>query len=162
MSGPRLLPVLLPALILAAVLVAGCSAAVPAAGTAASGGAGPDRSNADAVATAFATDYASGDTPAACTLAAPALAARLAGQGMCQARAGWDQTYREVARCVNTAGALVTYQVDREVDRFLLFTVQIVPDRAGHWSVAGLIHHSPGEALPTCDSAPGTASTGGS
>ena len=159
MSGPRLLPALLPALTLAAVLVAGCSAAVPAAR---SGSAGPDRSNADTVAAAFATDYASGDTPDACTLAAPALPANLAGQGLCQARAGWNQTYREVARCANTAGALVTYQVDHEVDRFLLFTVQIVPDSAGHWSVAGLIHHSPGEALPTCDPAPSPAPSGGS
>ena len=159
MTGLRLLPALLPAVTLAAVLVAGCSAAVPAAR---SDSAGPDRSNADTVAAAFATDYASGDTPDACALAAPALAAHLAGQGLCQARAGWNQTYREIARCANTAGALVTYQVDHEVDRFLLFTVQIVPDRAGHWSIAGLIHRSPGEALPTCHPAPSTASSGGS
>lgn len=154
MTGLRRLPALLPAVTLPAMLVAGCSAAVPAAR---SGSAGPDRSNADTVAAAFATDYASGDTPDACTLAAPALPANLAGQGLCQARAGWNQTYREVARCANTASALVTYQVDHEVDRFLLFTVQIVPDSAGHWSVAGLIHNSPGQRCPPATPSPAPA-----
>lgn len=146
----------------AAALVAlscvGCSTAIPTPApppTATSSGV--DRSNPDAVAAAFAADYTSGDTPAACALATPAMAGRLSVDGSCQTHAGWQQTPRQVARCGDSSDVQVTYQIDGEVDRFLLFTVQTVPDTSGRWSVAGLIHTSPGEPLPSCDPTPSTA-----
>ena len=158
-----------PGLLVTAVLALCCAACSapgstppPAPTTVSSSGV--DRSNPDAVAAAFAAYYASGDTPAACALADPAMAGRLTADGLCQTRADWQQTPRQVARCTAAADVQVTYQVDGEVDRFLLFTVQAVPDTSGRWSVAGLIHSSPGEPLPRCYPTPSAAaaSSGGS
>jgi hypothetical protein len=150
--------------LLAAAVIALCCEAcsappgsAPTPTTTAAGSVEVQRSNPDAVAAAFAADYASGDTPAACALADPAMAGRLTTAGLCQARAGWQQTPRRVARCAADDDVQVTFQVDGEVDRFLLFTVQAVPDTSGRWSVAGLVHSSPGEPLLRCDPTPSTA-----
>ena len=165
MSRTHRLPGLAAAAALVALSCVGCSTAIPAPPPlTATSSSGVDGSIPDAVAAAFAADYASGDTPAACAVASPAMAGRLSADGSCQTRAGWQQTPRQVARCADPFDVQVTYQVDGEVDRFLLFTVQVVPDTSGRWSVAGPIHSSPGEPLPGCDPAPSTAaaSSGGS
>ena len=165
MTWTRRLPGLLAAAMLVALCCAACSApgSPPPTAPAAVSSSGVERSNPDAMAAAFAADYASGNTPGACALADPAMAGRLTADRLCQTRAGWRQTPRQVARCTAAADVQVTFQVDGEVDRFLLFTVQAVPDTSGRWSVAGLVHSSPGEPLPICDPTPNTAaaSSGG-
>ena len=167
MTQTHRLPRLAAAAALVALVCVGCSTAIappaPPPPTATSSS-GVDRSNPDAVAAAFAAAYASGDTPQACALADPAMAGRRTADGLRQTRAGWQHIPRQVARCTADADVQVTYQVDSEVDRFLLFTVQVVPDTAGRWSVAGLIHSSPDEPIASCDPTPSTAaaSSGGS
>ena len=125
-----------------------------------SGAAGVDRSNPAALAAMFADAYASGNTPLACSLAiAPALP-RLQSEGLCTAKTAWNEQPRQIRECPDVSGRqLYSYQVDHEIDRFLIFTIRLTPSTGG-WSVDSVGKSSPGEGLPAC-AAKNTSSNGG-
>lgn len=125
-----------------------------------SGAVGVDRSNPAALAAMFADAYASGNTPLACSLAiAPALP-RLQSEGLCTAKTAWNEQPRQIRECPDASGRqLYSYQVDHEIDRFLLFTIRLAPTTGG-WSVDSVGKSSPGEGLPSC-AATTTSSNGG-
>lgn len=125
----------------------GCSSSTAGSG----GAAGVDRASGPAVIVAFAAAYAGGDTPAACELATDRLREKLSGRGLCDGAAPWSQVPQALRLCADDDGSLsALYMVRPEIERFLQFTVTVVPVDGG-WAVDNLAHRSPGEPLPACD-----------
>lgn len=109
-----------------------------------------DRKNVAAVAAAFAADYASGNTPAACGFAVDPALSRMQSEGLCKAPTAWNETPRQIRECSDAQGRpLYSYQVDKEIDRFLIFTVRMT-EVNGVWAVDSLGKSSPGEGLSPC------------
>lgn len=109
-----------------------------------------DRKNVAAVAAAFAADYAGGNTPAACALSTPALVAKLTQQGLCSSAMSWNEVPTQIESCPIVNGkAHFVYQVPREIERFLLFGINLT-NTAGVWSVSQLGGHTPGDNTYGC------------
>lgn len=109
-----------------------------------------DRKNVAAVAAAFAADYASGNTPAACELTTPALMAKLTQQGLCSTVMSWNEVPTQIEACpIENGKAHFVYQVPREIERFLLFGINLT-NTAGVWSVSQLGGHTPGDNTYGC------------
>ena len=131
------------ALAAAAALVlalAGCSSPLPPPP-------GGDRHDPRVVADAFATAWAGGDLAAACALTAGQEKDKLTSKSQCTGHAGWvSQTPRAVQSCTFPNGSLkVLYQTDQEVDRFLIFTVEVLKQPDGIFAVTSLPENDPGE-----------------
>ncbi len=109
-----------------------------------------DRKNVAAVAAAFAADYAGGNTPAACALSTPDLVAKLTEQGLCSNVMSWNETPTQIEACPIVNGkAHFVYQVPREIERFLLFGINLT-NTSGVWSVSQLGGHTPGDNTYGC------------
>ena len=116
-----------------------------------------DRKNVAAVAAAFAADYASGNTPAACALSTPTLMAKLTEQGLCSTEMSWNEVPTQIEVCpIENGKAHFVYQVPHEIERFLLFGINLT-NTAGAWSVSQLGGHTPGDKTYGCS----TTSPGG-
>ena len=125
-----------------ALALAGCSSS----STAAPGG---DRKDPRAVADAFATAWAGGDLAVACGLTAGPEKDKLTRKSQCTGHAGWAaQTPRAFRSCTFPNGSLtVLYQVDQEVDRFLIFTTGVEKQPDGTYAVTSLPENDPGEPI---------------
>ena len=122
--------------------VAGCSSA-------AAPQPGGDRKDPRAVADAFATAWAGGDLATACGLTAGHEKSNLLSKSQCTGHAGWAaQTPRAFRSCTFPNGSLtVLYQVDQEVDRFVIFTPGVEKQPDGTFAVTSLPENDPGEPL---------------
>ena len=122
--------------------VAGCSSA-------AAPQPGGDRKDPRAVADAFAAAWAGGDLAVACGLTAGHEKSNLLSKSQCTGHAGWaSQTPRSFRSCTFPNGSLtVLYQVDQEVDRFLIFAPEVDKQSDGTFAVTSLPEHDPGEPL---------------
>ena len=122
--------------------VAGCSSA-------AAPQPGGDRKDPRAVADAFATAWAGGDLAVACGLTAGPEKDKLTRKSQCTGHAGWAaQTPRAFRSCTFPNGSLtVLYQVDQEVDRFLIFTTGVEKQPDGTYAVTSLPENDPGEPI---------------
>jgi len=133
------------ALAAAAALVlalAGCSSPLPPPP-------GGDRHDPRVVADAFATAWAGGDLAAACALTAGPEKDKLTSKSQCTGHAGWvSQTPRAFRSCTFPNGSMtVLYQVDQEVDRFLIFAPGVEKQPDGTFAVTSLPENDPGEPL---------------
>ena len=140
----------------AAVLIAGCGSSSTAA-------AGPDRHDPRAVADAFAAAWAGGDLATACGLTAGAEKVKLTSKSQCTGKAGWDpQTPRAFRSCTFANGSLaVLYQVDKEVDRFFIFTAGVEKQPDGNYAVTSLPQNDVGESLTAyCEGAAKVVNSG--
>lgn len=109
-----------------------------------------DRKNVAAVATAFADNYASGNTPAACALTAGSATKTMTSKGLCQTRMSWNEIPRQIVDCPATAtGKIYAYEVDHEIARFLIFGIRLQPVN-GFWSVAAFSMSTPGDGTYGC------------
>ena len=137
-----------------ALALAGCSSS----STAAPGG---DRKDPRAVADAFATAWAGGDLAVACGLTAGAEKDKLTRKSQCTGHAGWaSETPRAFRSCTFPNGSLeVFYQVDQEVDRFLIFTTGVNKQPDGTFAVTSLSENDPGESLDNCTRSDGNSGT---
>jgi hypothetical protein len=110
---------------------------------------GGDRHDPRVVADAFATAWAGGDLAVACGLTAGPEKDKLTSKSQCTGHAGWvSQTPRAVQSCTFPNGSLaVLYQVDQEVDRFLIFAPGVEKQPDGTFAVTSLPEHDPGEPL---------------
>ncbi len=126
----------------AALAVAGCSSPLPPPP-------GGDRHDPRVVADAFATAWAGGDLAAACALTAGQEKDKLTSKSQCTGHAGWvSQTPRAFQSCTFANGSLtVLYQVDQEVDRFLIFTTGVQKQPDGTFAVTSLPENDPGEPI---------------
>ncbi len=125
-----------------ALILAGCSSPLPPPP-------GGDRHDPRVVADAFANAWAGGDLAAACALTAGPEKDKLTRKSQCTGHAGWvSQTPRAFRSCTFPNGSLtVLYQVDQEVDRFLIFTVEVLKQPDGTFAVTSLPENDPGEPL---------------
>jgi len=123
-----------------ALTLAGCSSPLPPPP-------GGDRHDPRVVADAFATAWAGGDLAAACALTAGPEKDKLTSKSQCTGHAGWvSQTPRAFQSCTFPNGSLeVLYEVDQEVDRFLIFTTQVTKQPDGTFAVTSLPENDPGE-----------------
>ncbi len=123
-----------------ALALAGCSSPLPPPP-------GGDRHDPRVVADAFATAWAGGDLAVACALTAGPEKDKLTSKSQCTGHAGWvSQTPRAFQSCTFPHGSLkVLYQVDQEVDRFLIFTVEVLKQPDGTFAVTSLPENDPGE-----------------
>jgi len=123
-----------------ALILAGCSSPLPPPP-------GGDRHDPRVVADAFATAWAGGDLAAACALTAGPEKDKLTSKSQCTGHAGWvSQTPRAFQSCTFANGSLeVLYEVDQEVDRFLIFTTQVTKQPDGTFAVTSLPENDPGE-----------------
>ena len=108
---------------------------------------GGDRHDPRVVADAFATAWAGGDLATACGLTAGPEKDKLTRKSQCTGHAGWvSQTPRAFRSCTFPNSSLkVLYQVDQEVDRFLIFTVEVLKQPDGTFAVTSLPENDPGE-----------------
>ena len=143
------------AILTAALALAGCSSS----STAAPGG---DRKDPRAVADAFAAAWAGGDLATACGLTAGHEKSNLQSKSQCTGHAGWvSQTPRAFQSCTFANGSLeVLYQVDQEVDRFLIFTTQVTKQPDGTFAVTSLPENDPGEPTNYCNGAAKVVNSG--
>ncbi len=132
--------VLLAAAAALALTLAGCSSPLPPPP-------GGDRHDPRVVADAFATAWAGGDLATACGLTAGPEKDKLTRKSQCTGHAGWvSQTPRAFQSCTFANGSLeVLYEVDQEVDRFLIFTTQVTKQPDGTFAVTSLPENDPGE-----------------
>lgn len=136
-------------------LLTGCSSSSAGAASSSSASTSPiplalDRKNVAAVAAAFAADYAGGNTPAACALSTPSLVTKLTKQGLCTAVMSWNDVPTQIEACpIENGKAHFVYQVPREIERFLLFGINLT-NTAGVWSVSQLGGHTPGDNTYGC------------
>ncbi len=123
-----------------ALILAGCSSPLPPPP-------GGDRHDPRVVADAFATAWAGGDLAVACALTAGPEKDKLTSKSQCTGHAGWvSQTPRAFQSCTFANGSLeVLYEVDQEVDRFLIFTTQVTKQPDGTFAVTSLPENDPGE-----------------
>jgi len=139
-----------------ALILAGCSSPLPPPP-------GGDRHDPRVVADAFATAWAGGDLAAACALTAGPEKDKLTSRSQCTGHAGWvSQTPRAFQSCTFANGSLeVLYEVDQEVDRFLIFTTQVTKQPDGTFAVTSLPENDPGEPLDAdCDGATKVVNSG--
>lgn len=154
------------AVLTALTLATGCSSSSTAVATNSGAGttaattpASADRTSAAAVAAAFAADYAGGSTPAACALTTGAAMKKMSDEGLCQQQMSWREIPTQIVACPIVNGqARFVYQVDHEIQRFLLFGIKLV-NTAGVWSVTQLGGHTPGDGDYGCPVS--SSSTGG-
>jgi len=145
------------AVLAALTLAAGCSSSSTnvatdssASTTTVTSPASVDRTSAAAVAAAFAADYASGDTPAACALTTGSATKKMTDQGMCQTRMSWNEVSRQIVDCPAVGNTKrYAYEVDREIARFLIFSIRLEA-AGGAWSVAALGMSTPGDGDYGC------------
>ncbi len=125
-----------------ALALAGCSSPLPPPP-------GGDRHDPRVVADAFATAWAGGDLAAACALTAGPEKDKLTSKSQCTGHAGWvSQTPRAFRSCTFPNGSMtVLYQVDQEVDRFLIFAPGVEKQPDGTFAVTSLPENDPGEPL---------------
>ncbi len=125
-----------------ALALAGCSSPLPPPP-------GGDRHDPRVVADAFATAWAGGDLAAACGLTAGHEKSNLLSKSQCTGHAGWvSQTPRAFQSCTFPNGSMtVLYQVDQEVDRFLIFAPGVEKQPDGTFAVTSLPENDPGEPL---------------
>jgi len=137
-----------------ALTAAGCSSPLPPPP-------GGDRHDPRVVADAFATAWAGGDLAAACALTAGPEKDKLTSKSQCTGHAGWvSQTPRAFRSCTFPNGSLeVFYQVDQEVDRFLIFTTGVNKQQDGTYAVTSLSENDPGESLDDCTRGGGNSGT---
>jgi len=142
MNTPRTRTAVLAAAAAAALALAGCSSPLPPPP-------GGDRHDPRVVADAFATAWAGGDLAVACALTAGPEKDKLTSKSQCTGHAGWvSQTPRAVQSCTFPNGSMsVLYQVDQEVDRFLIFAPGVEKQPDGTFAVTSLPEHDPGEPL---------------
>jgi len=155
MNTPRTRTAVLAAAALALTL-AGCSSPLPPPP-------GGDRHDPRVVADAFAHAWAGGDLAAACALTAGPEKDKLTSKSQCTGHAGWvSQTPRAFQSCTFPNGSLaVLYQVDQEVDRFLIFAPGVEKQPDGTFAVTSLPEHDPGEPLgAACDGATKVVNSG--
>jgi len=122
---------------------------------------GGDRHDPRVVADAFATAWAGGDLATACALTAGPEKDKLTRKSQCTGHAGWvSQTPRAFQSCTFPNGSLeVFYQVDQEVDRFLIFTTGVNKQQDGTYAVTSLSENDPGESLDDCTRGGGNSGT---
>lgn len=140
MSTSRIRTAVLAAAAALALTLAGCSSPLPPPP-------GGDRHDPRVVADAFANAWAGGDLAAACALTAGPEKDKLTSKSQCTGHAGWvSQTPRAFQSCTFPNSSLkVLYQVDQEVDRFLIFTVEVLKQPDGTFAVTSLPENDPGE-----------------
>jgi len=139
-----------------ALALAGCSSPLPPPP-------GGDRHDPRVVADAFATAWAGGDLAAACALTAGHEKDKLTRKSQCTGHAGWvSQTPRAFRSCTFPNGSLtVLYQVDQEVDRFVIFAPGVEKQPDGTFAVTSLPENDPGEPLDAdCDGATKVVNSG--
>ena len=140
----------------AALALAGCSSPLPPPP-------GGDRHDPRVVADAFATAWAGGDLATACALTAGHEKDKLTRKSQCTGHAGWvSQTPRAFRSCTFPNGSLtVLYQVDQEVDRFVIFAPGVEKQPDGTFAVTSLPENDPGEPLDAdCDGATKVVNSG--
>ena len=138
-------------------LLTACSSSTSSTSSATSTGGSLDRSNVDAVADAFATAYAGGNTPAACALATGSALTEMNNEGLCQTSMSWKEIPTRVEACPVVNGqARFVYQVGHEIERFLLFGIKLT-STAGQWSVTQLGGHTPGDKDYGCSNSNSTS-----
>ncbi len=142
MSTSRTRTAVLAAAAALALTLAGCSSPLPPPP-------GGDRHDPRVVADAFATAWAGGDLATACGLTAGPEKDKLTSKSQCTGHAGWaSQTPRAFRSCTFPNGSLtVLYQVDQEVDRFLIFAPGVEKQPDGTFAVTSLPENDPGEPL---------------
>jgi len=156
MSTSRTRTAVLAAAAALALALAGCSSPLPPPP-------GGDRHDPRVVADAFANAWAGGDLAAACALTAGPEKDKLTRKNQCTGHAGWaSQTPRAFRSCTFPNGSLtVLYQVDQEVDRFLIFAPGVEKQPDGTFAVTSLPEHDPGEPLDAaCDGATKVVNSG--
>jgi len=156
MSTSRTRTAVLAAAAALALALAGCSSPLPPPP-------GGDRHDPRVVADAFANAWAGGDLAAACALTAGHEKSNLLSKSQCTGHAGWvSQTPRAFQSCTFPNGSLaVLYQVDQEVDRFLIFAPGVEKQPDGTFAVTSLPEHDPGEPLgAACDGATKVVNSG--
>ncbi len=139
-----------------ALTLAGCSSPLPPPP-------GGDRHDPRVVADAFANAWAGGDLATACGLTAGPEKDKLTRKSQCTGHAGWvSQTPRAFRSCTFPNGSLtVPYQVDQEVDRFVIFAPGVEKQPDGTFAVTSLPEHDPGEPLDAdCDGAAKVVNSG--
>ena len=137
-----------------ALTLAGCSSPLPPPP-------GGDRQDPRVVADAFATAWAGGDLAVACGLTADPEKDKLTSKSQCTGHAGWgSQSPRAFRSCTFPNGSLeVFYQVDREVDGFVIFTTGVNKQQDGTFAVTSLSENDPGESLDNCTQGGGNSGT---
>ena len=132
------------------VVLSACGSSSSSAASAGAPGGGVDRSSVDAVAAAFATDYASGNTPAACALTTGAATTRMTSKGLCSTQMSWNEVPRQIVNCPVVGNAKIyAYEVDHEIARFLIFAIR-VESVNNVWSVAAFQMSTPGDGNYGC------------
>ena len=110
-----------------------------------------NRTDPRAVSDAFAKAWGAGDYATACGLTAGQEKADLMGKSQCTGQAGWTpQTPRAIRSCTENGAFQVIYQVDKQVDRFFIFTTGAAQQPDGTWAVTALSENDPGETLYAC------------
>lgn len=143
------------AALLSLTLITACSSSSTGASPVSSASTTPtplalDRKNVAAVAAAFAADYASGNTPAACALTVGSATKTMTSKGLCQTQMSWKEVPRQIVDCPATAtGKIYAYEVDHEIARFLIFGIRLQPTN-GLWSVAAFGMSTPGDGTYVC------------
>lgn len=147
---------------LTAALAALTVLAVAGCGSSSTAAAAVNRSDPRAVSDAFAKAWGAGDYGTACGLTAGQEKADLMSHTQCSGQAGWTpQTPRAFRSCMSSSAALVViYQVEKQVDRFFIFTTGTVKQADGSWAVESLGENDPGETLTGCLGAAKTDYTG--
>ena len=119
-----------------------------------------DRSNVDAVAAAFATNYAGGNMPAACALTTGAATTRMTDKGLCSTQMSWNEVPRQITDCPIVGNSkFYAYEVDHEIARFLIFAIR-VESVNNEWSVAAIQMSTPGDGNYGCKPTGATTGTG--
>jgi hypothetical protein len=139
---------------LTAVLTALTVLAVAGCGSSSTATASVNRSDPRAVSDAFAKAWGAGDYTTACGLTAGHEKTNLIGSSQCTGQAGWTpQTPRVIRSCTENGAEAVVYQVDKEVNRFFIFTTGTVKQPDGSWAVESLGQNDVGETIYACQPA---------
>jgi hypothetical protein len=112
------------------------------------------RGSAAATTAAFAAAHAGGNTLAACALSTPRLATKMTSKGLCIKHMSWPEIPAQIVNCPITGGhARYVYQVDHDIQRFLLFGIKLTQIGAVR-SVDQPVGHTPGDGDYGCSPPP--------